>query len=123
MRSGRLLLLKLLELRLGGDQRHPRLVEIGWRADAVIAAARSCGRSRPELAARLWRASSICLPRLAQIALEVVEVGLDARQLRLRLLGGQAIGHGIDGEQFIARLEELALDARRCARPCRIPPA
>ena len=55
-------------------------------------------------------------------ALEVVEIGLDARQPRLGLLRRQAVGHRVDREQLVARRQQLALgdgDAHDLARHLR----
>ena len=44
-----------------------------------------------------------------QIGLEGSEIALHAHQPGLGLLGGEAIGLGVDGEELIARFEQLAL--------------
>ena len=109
MRSGPLLLLEQLELGLGGDQRHSRLVEIGRRADAAVeqlGLAVEIGLGGGQVLAR-----QLDLPRQAgQVGLEGGKVALDALELRLRLLRGEAIGNRVDGEQLVAGLEQLALD-------------
>ena len=100
----------------------PRLVEVGRRADAVVeqrGLAVVVGLVGGDALARQLD----LLAEAREAALEVLEIGLDAHQPGLRLLRGQTIGLGIDGEQLVTRLQQLAFDARRCARPCRTPPA